>query len=130
MAVINVERRNPQDLVAVPVSMEDSGQVAELLAKISVPRDGDASSIVYETQSQTGAQFLPQGGWRIKFSRTDYPAQFAFPGDWILVANATHSDQNGWQLRPESEVFVYGVSLGLAGTADDFTATFIEKAAP
>jgi hypothetical protein len=50
------------------------------------------------------------------------------PGDWILVTDATYSDDTGWVLATTSEVFVYGISAGLAGTADDFTDTFTAEA--
>jgi hypothetical protein len=51
----------------------------------------------------------------------------------LLVTDATYStDPNpdapdeliGWVLAATSEVFVYGISAGLAGTADDFVNTF------
>jgi hypothetical protein len=116
MGVLQVVRINPQALAAVQMSMANSGQIAALLATVS-PNG-------YDTMSQTGAAFAQQGGWRVTFKRADHPDQFAYPGDWILVTDATHTDNDGWTLAPTSEVFVYGVSTGLAGTADDFTNTF------
>lgn len=116
MGVLQVARTNPQNLAAVQMSMANSGQIAALLAAVSL--NG------YDTTSQTGAAFAAQGGWRVTFKRADHPDQFAYPGDWILVTDATHSEQDGWTLAATSDVFVYGISAGLAGTADDFTNTF------
>lgn len=118
MPVLQVTRVNPQQLAAVQMSMGNSGQIADLLAKVAARG--------YNTESLTGAAFVEQGGWRIKFSRADHPDQFAYPGDWILVTDAT-CDEDGWTLAETSEVFVYGISAGLAGTADDFLATFTEQ---
>jgi hypothetical protein len=118
MGVLQVARINPQALAAVQMSMADSGQIADLLAKVA-PNG-------YNTTSQTGAAFASQGGWRITFTRDSFPDQIAYPGDWILVTDATHADDTGWVLASTSEVFVYGISTGLAGTADDFTNTFTE----
>lgn len=116
MGVLQVARINPQNLTAVQMSMANSGQIAALLATVSL--NG------YDTTSQTGAAFAEWGGWRVTFTRDSFPDQFAYPGDWILVTDATHTDDTGWALAPTSEVFVYGISTGLAGTADDFTNTF------
>jgi hypothetical protein len=125
MGVSQDTRINPQNLAAVLVSFADADKIADLLRK--VPLHG------YSTESLTGAQFADQGGWRIAFKRDDYPTQFAYPADWILVTDATYNSAPnpdapgeviGWTLAPTSEVFVYGISAGLAGTADDFTNTF------
>ena len=124
MAVKQFERRNPQDLAGVQVSMADAASIADLLRKLGSP---ESPGVVYGTKSETGSEFAAQGGWRITLTRRHYPAQFAYPGDWILVTNATHNSQEGWVLTATSEVFVYGVSTGLAGTADDFTNTFTEQ---
>jgi hypothetical protein len=128
MGVLQVTRINPQPLATVQVSMADSDKIADLLAKVSkTPLPG------YNTESNTGAAYAAQGGWRIAFKRDDYPSQMAYPSDWILVTDATYStDPNpdapgeviGWVLADTSEVFVYGISAGLAGTADDFVNTF------
>lgn len=123
MTVLTVERRNPQKLTAVQVSMGNAGEVLALLKEVG---DAESPGIVYRTQSQMGPEFAEQDGWRITFSRPDHPDQFAYPGDWILVTDATHSADGGWELTETSEVFVYGISTGLAGTADDFTTTFTE----
>ena len=124
MPVLQVERRNPQNLAAVQVSMANAAPIAELLAKLG---SEDSPGVCYGTQSQTGSEFAAQGGWRITLTRPNYPKQFAYPGDWILVTDATHNNEDGWQLTDTSQAFIYGVSLGLAGTADDFTATFTEQ---
>lgn len=127
MAVLQVERINPQQFAAVQVSMENAGQIEELRANAELHKR-------YVSENLRGTEFAAQGGQRIKFSRKDYPDQFAYPGDWILVTDATYNyfDPNverelGWQLTATSEVFVYGISTGLAGTADDFAATFTEQ---
>jgi len=116
MGVQAVQRINPQNLAAVQVSLADSDKIANLLAKLSARG--------YETESVTGAKWSDQGGWRIAFKRADYPDQFAYPGDWILVTDATYDGDGGWTLAASSTVVVYGISTGLAGTADDFTNTF------
>jgi hypothetical protein len=122
MTVLQVERKSQQSLAAVQMSMDNAGQILELLAKVAQPFSDDLPGVMYGTQSQTGSAFADQGGWRITFSRADHPDQFAYQGDWILVTDATYDD--GWTLAPTSEVFVYGISSGLAGTAGDFDNTF------
>src|SRR5258707_4727776 len=101
MGVLQVARINPQSLAAVQMSMANSGQIAGLLAKVAARG--------YNTESLTGAAFAEQGGWRITFKRADHPDQFAYPGDWILVTDATYStDPNpdspgeaiAWRLTP------------------------------
>lgn len=118
MGVLQVARINPQQLAAVQMSMANSGQIADLLAKVSL--NG------YNTTSQTGAAFAAQGGWRITFTRDSFPDQFAYLGDWILATDATYTDSTGWTLAATSEISVYGISAGLAGTATDFTNTFTQ----
>lgn len=124
MGVLQVERINSQQLAAVQMTMDNSGQISALLAAVSQPRSDDTPGIVYDTMTQDGAAFAEQGGRRITFKRADFPDQFAYQGDWILVTDATHSNDTGWVLAETSEVFVYGISTGLAGTADDFTNIF------
>lgn len=119
MGVLQVARISPQSIAAVQMSLANAGQILELLAEVG---NQDTPGIIYGTQSQTGPPFADRGGWRITFSRADHPDQFAYPGDWILVTDATYA--TGWALAATSEVFVYGISTGLAGTADDFNNTF------
>lgn len=118
MTVLQVTRINPQNLAAVQVSMGPNGQIAGQVAALlaAITENG------YETESLTGPQY--PGGWRIKLMYGDDADQFAYPGDWILVTDATYTDEDGWTVQSTSRATVYGVSAGLVGTASDFVSTF------
>ncbi|ORV87023.1 hypothetical protein AWC11_16505 [Mycobacterium interjectum] len=118
MTVLQVARINAQNLAAVQVSMGTNGQIAGQVAALLAAITGQG----YETESLTGPQY--PGGWRIKLMYGDDADQFAYPGDWILVTDATYTDEDGWTLQSTSRATIYGFSTGLVGTATDFVNTF------
>jgi hypothetical protein len=51
--------------------------------------------------------------------------QIAFPGDWVLVTDATYdAATNAWTVASTTQVIVYGVGTGQVGTPVDFVDTF------
>jgi hypothetical protein len=55
--------------------------------------------------------------------RDEYPTQFAYQGDYIVVYDADYAD-GVWTTQPDTEIRVWGISTGLPGTADDFIDKF------
>ena len=114
MAVTTATRTVPQQLRAVQMTPGNAAAIYALLPLLT-PK--------YSTTTQVDAMFAPQGGTRITISRAEYPDQFAYPGDWILVTDADY--QNGvWTVASTTEIQVWGISAGLPGTATDFTNKF------
>ena len=116
MSVQAATRTVPQQLRAVQVTPENSAAIHALFAAIT-PK--------YSTNTQNDAAFADQGGTRITIRRAEYPDQFAYAGDWILVYDADFNPSTyEWTVSDSTTVEVWGVSAGLPGTADDFAATF------
>jgi hypothetical protein len=119
MAVQSVIRTAPQQIRAVQVSNANSAAINALF---------DAVNAKYRTTTQKDAVFAEQGGTRITVQRDQYPDQFAYAGDWIVVYDADHTvDDNGedvWTTSDKTEIQIWGIAAGLPGTADDFAVTF------
>ena len=114
--VLPVERITPQTLSAILIEIDTHGQtqgVVSALFAALIPNG-------YTTQSQTGPEYPGQSRLTISHAGSD---QFAYPGDWLLVTDAEYSVQ-GWEVAPTTNVVVYGISAGLAGTAVDFVNTY------
>jgi hypothetical protein len=96
------------------MSAENSAAINALL---------DAVGAKYRSTTHKGMALAAQGGTRITISRDEYPDQFAYPGDYIVVYDADYVD-GVWITSSDTEVHVWGVSAGLPGTAVDFTSKY------
>lgn len=62
---------------------------------------------------------------RVEIDRTGSERQFAGPGDWLVVTEATVDTNGQWSVLPTSQLLVYSATyIGVAGTVDQFYATF------
>jgi hypothetical protein len=51
--------------------------------------------------------------------------QIAFPGDWVLVTDASYNqDTDVWTVAPTTQVIVYGIGTGQVGNPVEFVDTF------
>ena|SRR6516165_1776126 len=112
--VLPVTRINPQNMQAIMMDHGPQGRVAGIIQALLVELDVAG----YRTESKTGAEF--PGNWRIILSRGNDADQMAYPDDWILVTDAEYTTVDGWKLQSVSRAYVYGISIGLPGTAVDF----------
>jgi hypothetical protein len=119
MTVQVATRTVSQQIRAVQVTPANAGVIFSLQGAV-LPK--------YRFTTQVDAVFSAQGGTRIMIDRDEYPTQFAYQGDWIVVYDADFQvDGTGtpvWTVSPHTEVQVWGVSTGLPGTAADFTSKF------
>jgi hypothetical protein len=114
MTVQVATRTVPQQIRAVQVTPDNAGVIFALQGAV-VPK--------YRFTTQVDAVFAGQGGTRIMIDRDEYPTQFAYQSDWIVVYDADFVD-GVWTTSTDTEIQVWGISAGLAGTADDFTNKF------
>ena len=114
MTVQIATRTVPQQIRAVQVSSDNAGIIFALQGSV-LPK--------YRFTTQVDAVFAAQGGTRITIERDEYPTQFAYQGDYIVVYDADYVD-GVWTTSSATEVHVWGVSAGLPGTADDFTSKY------
>jgi hypothetical protein len=119
MTVQIATRTVPQQIRAVQATLANAGVILALQATIT-PK--------YRFTTQVDAVFADQGGIRITIERDEYPTQFAYQGDYIVVYDADFQvDNTGapvWTVSTGTEVQVWGVSAGLPGTATDFTTKY------
>ena len=118
MAPIQLNRITPQSLQAIQVSTAAAPEIVGLFAAL-VP-------LGYTCTSDTGLAY--RGGWRLTIRRPEYPDQFAYPGEYVLITDASHTtDPNTgevkWTVSPLTQVTVYGVSAGQP-SVEDFIATY------
>lgn len=124
-----VTRINPQMLIAILVSPATVGQISALFTQLY-----DQG---YTTTNHTGADqngvAIANGGWRLIISHKSSGAadQVIYYGDRILVADAEYNSTTGeWSVSRATRVSCYGVSTELAGSVEDFDATFTAVLAP
>src|SRR6516164_7119372 len=119
MTVQVATRIVPQQIRSVQVTPANAGVIFALQGAVLSK---------YRFTTQVDAVFAAQGGTRITIERDEYPTQFAYADDWIVVYDADFQvDGTGapvWTVAPDTEVQVWGVSAGLPGTAADFTSKF------
>lgn len=114
MDIMQVTRINPQPLIAVPVSIATIGQIKALFLTLH--------EFGYTTMEQTGPEW--PGGLRLVIKQSNGAAdQVIYFGDRILVSDATFDGTN-WTVSRATQISCYGTSTELAGTAEDFDATF------
>ena len=119
MTVQVATRTVSQQIRAVQATLTNAGVILALQATIT-PK--------YRFTTKVDAVFADQGGIRIMIERDEYPTQFAYQGDYIVVYDADFRvDNTGapvWMVSTGTEVQVWGVSAGLPGTATDFTSKY------
>ena len=114
MTVQVATQTTPQQIRSVLVTPANAGVIFALQGSV-LPK--------YRFTTQVDAAFASQGGTRITIERDEYPTQFAYQGDYIVVYDADY--QNGvWTVASTTDIQVWGISAGLAGTATDFTNKF------
>lgn len=116
MGVQTATRAQPQQIRAVQVAKDNYAPIYSLF---------DAVTDRYCCTTESNVAYADQGGTRYTIARGGYPSQFAYPGDWLLVYGADYNaTTNEWTVSAATTIEVWGISAGLPGTAEDFTATF------
>jgi len=117
VGVLTVSRIAPQTLGAFQVSTANAG-VAFALQNALMAIGSQASMKV---TTGLGVANLLQVG----ITQPSLPDQFAWPGDWVLVTDATYNAaSNVWTVSSTTQVIVYGIGVGQIGTRQDFVNTF------
>ncbi|ORV86729.1 hypothetical protein AWC11_17020 [Mycobacterium interjectum] len=117
MGVLQVTRINPQQQRAFQVSTENAS-IAYSLQNAMMAAGLDAQ---LKTVSGLNVPHLLQ----VTITQPSLPDQHAWPGDWILVTDATYDEAaNAWTVGPITRAIVYGIGVGQAGSATDFVNTF------
>ena len=116
MTVLAVTRTVPQKIRAVQVTPANVGTIYALQATVLAK---------YRFKTQVDAVFSEQGGTRITIEQDEYPTQFAYTNDWIVVYDADYAN-GAWTTESDTVVEVWGISAGLPGTADDFLSKFTQ----
>jgi len=117
MGVLTVSRIAPQTLAAFQISTANAG-VAFALQNALMAIGSQASMKV--TTGLNVANLL-----QVAITQPSLPDQFAWPGDWILVTDATYNAaNNAWTVASTTQVIVYGIGVGQIGTRQDFVNTF------
>src|SRR6516165_7691463 len=119
MTVQVATRTVPQQIRSILITPANAGVIFALKGSFALP----GSVPKYRFTTQVDAVFAEQGGTRITISRDEYPNQFAYPGDYIVVYDADYVD-GVWITSSDTEIHVWGVSAGLPGTAADFTSKY------
>ena len=117
MSVLTVSRIAPQTLAAFQVSTANAG-VAFALQNALMAIGSQASMKV--TTGLNVANLL-----QVAITQPSLPDQFAWPGDWVLVTDATYNAaSNTWTVASTTQAIVYGIGQGQIGTRQDFVNTF------
>jgi hypothetical protein len=127
MGVLTVTRIAPQQLAAFQVSTANA-DVAFALENAMMEI---GSPDVLKVNSGVNVPDLLM----VTITQPSMTDQIAFPGDWVLVTDATHDptiDQDtgepvGWTVAPTTQVIVYGKGTGQVGNALDFVNTFTDN---
>jgi hypothetical protein len=117
MGVIAVTRITPQQLAAFQVSTANASIAFALQnALIAI-----GSPAALKTTSGIGVPNFLQ----VIITQPSMVDQIAFPGDWVLVTDATYdATTNAWTVAGTTQVIVYGIGTGQVGNAIDFVDTF------
>jgi len=117
MGVLTVSRIAPQTLGAFQISTANAG-VAFALQNALMAIGSQASMKV--TTGLNVANLL-----QVAITQPSLPDQFAWPGDWVLVTDATYNAaNNAWTVASTTQAIVYGIGVGQIGTRQDFVNTF------
>lgn len=117
MTVLAVTRITPQNLAAFQISTANATTAFALQNALMAIGSPAAMKV---TTGLTVPNLL-----QVNITQPSMNDQIAWPGDWILVTDATYDNTtNQWTVSSTTQVIVYGRGAGQVGTATDFINTF------
>lgn len=118
MPTVSLNRIAPQSVVTLQVSTASTQDITDL-----------QNAFIYagmRTSLATASGLTVPNLWRLTVSQPGRSDQIAYPGDWIVVTDATHAS-TGWELSPTSAVEVYSDKSSrpeVTGSLADFVAAY------
>ncbi len=117
MRVLSVTRIAPQNLAAFQISTANATTAFGL--QNALMAIGSTAAMKVSTGIQVPNLL------QVTITQPSMNDQIAWPGDWILVTDATYNDTtNTWTVTSTTQVIVYGRGTGQVGTPTDFVNTF------
>ena len=117
MTVLAVTRITPQNLAAFQISTANATTAFGLQNALMATGSTAAMKVTTGIRVPNLLQ--------VTILQPSLPDQVAWPGDWILVTDATYDNTTQqWTVASTTQAIVYGTGTGQVGTPADFINTF------